>query len=172
MPVKWTAENDHILLLTLLETHNIKVDGEKIIKAWPSAGERPTARAIRERIIKIKNLSGASPSKASSGSHVNNGIKKEASPKKKTHGKPRLKKSFTEVDKDDEEIITQATDRDAEGTPCPSPRKKRAVRVKPGQQVDMSMNSDGTEILSLDDSGDDFVPKMEAEDDSDDYLRE
>ncbi|EPS41057.1 hypothetical protein H072_5049 [Dactylellina haptotyla CBS 200.50] len=170
MPVKWTAENDHLLLLTLLETHNIKVDGDKIRAAWPqSAGEQPTARAIKERIVKIRSMAGGSPAKALAASHVNNGVKKEPSPRKKTPGrKPRQRKAS--IEKDDEEIISQSvTSRDtAEGTPCPSPRKKRAVNVKveKSQQAD----SEASDVVELNDSEDDFIPTKAEIDDSDDYL--
>ncbi|KAF3912011.1 hypothetical protein AA313_de0209966 [Arthrobotrys entomopaga] len=176
MPMKWTAENDHLLLLTLLETHNIKVDGEKIQAAWPkSAGEPPTARAVRERIVKIRSLTGTgnTPTKANTGSHVNNGVKKESSPKKKTPGKQRQKRPL--VEKDDEEVISQSfTSQDAmttfEGTPCPSPAKRRArkVKVEPVQ-----MDSEISDAVNLDDSGDDFVPmkaEIDDDDDDDEYL--
>ncbi|KAK6502984.1 hypothetical protein TWF481_008020 [Arthrobotrys musiformis] len=182
MPVKWTAENDHLLLLTLLETHNIKVDGEKIKAAWPSnGGEVPTARAIRERIVKIRSLSGSninSPAK-SPASHVNNGVKKESSPKKR--GRPRQTKGG--VDQDDEEIISQSFSKgnangsfastvqdDADVTPTPSPRKRRAVKVK--TEPKMKFESETSDVVDLESSGDDFVPtRAEMEDDEDDeYL--
>ncbi|KAK6351079.1 hypothetical protein TWF718_004252 [Orbilia javanica] len=181
MPVKWTAENDHLLLLTLLETHSVRVDGEKIRAAWPSnGGEVPTARAIRERIVKIRSLSG-SPVKVPV-SHVNNGVKKESSPKKR--GRPRQIKA--EVDKDDKEIILQSFNSDsshrsfasaiqdgADVTPSPTPRKKRAARVKTENLQNTYLEaSNGTDFES---SSDDFIPtKVEIEDDDDDdeYLGE
>ncbi|KAK6341001.1 hypothetical protein TWF696_009313 [Orbilia brochopaga] len=167
MPVKWTAENDHLLLLTLLETHNIKVDGEKIRSAWPqSAGEQPTARAIRERIVKIRSLT-ASPAKSStSGSHVNNGVKKEVSPQKKTPGKQRGRPRKTSLERDDEEVIAHSfTSQDSLATPCPTPRKKRAVAVK----IESMKEAEVSDNIDLDYSDDgDFLPKG-AEDEEDDY---
>ncbi|KAF2181717.1 hypothetical protein K469DRAFT_691806 [Zopfia rhizophila CBS 207.26] len=57
MPMKWTPENDHILLLKLVETHGIQVDGAKIVAAWPdNAPEKPTPRAIKERFAKLHKL--------------------------------------------------------------------------------------------------------------------
>ncbi|KAK6528743.1 hypothetical protein TWF694_003982 [Orbilia ellipsospora] len=176
MPMKWTAENDHLLLLTLLETHNIKVDGDKIHAAWPkSAGEKPTARAVRERIIKIRSITGTgnTPTKVNTGSHVNNGVKKESSPKKKTPGKQRQKMPF--VEKDDEEVISpsfisQDTTTTFEGTPCPSPRKKRASRVK---KEPLQVDSEISDGIDLEEFEDEFVPtkaEMDDDDDDDEYL--
>lgn len=34
MPMRWTPDKDHILLLKLLETHDISVDTKKIAAAW------------------------------------------------------------------------------------------------------------------------------------------
>ncbi|KAK6521195.1 hypothetical protein TWF506_001420 [Arthrobotrys conoides] len=184
MPVKWTAENDHLLLLTLLETHSVKIDGEKIRAAWPLNGsEIPTARAIRERITKIRSLAGSnlnSPAKAPA-SHVNNGVKKEASNSPKKRGRPRKIKAT--ADQDDEEVTSQSfnscspdqsfasTIQDsAEVTPSPTPRKRRAVRVKTEKRL--KLDSDLSDIIDLESSGDDFVPtKAEFEEDEDDeYL--
>jgi len=157
MPVRWTAENDHLLLLTLLETHQIKVDGEKIRTAWPEkAGEKPTARAIKERIVKIKSLTSPSRSPAGDRSHVNNGIKKESSPKKnKILGKRgSFKGSFSTEDKLENEGL------DAVGTPCPSPRAKRAIVIKNEHEQKQEVESFSTEedeptYTDFDDTADD-----------------
>ncbi|RVD88455.1 uncharacterized protein DFL_002640 [Arthrobotrys flagrans] len=180
MPVKWTAENDHLLLLTLLETHSVRVDGEKIRAAWPSNGsEIPTARAIKERITKIRSLAGSnsnSPAKASV-SHVNNGVKKESSPRKR--GRPRK----AAVDQGNEEMISQSfksgsphqsfasTVQDAaDVTPSPTPRKRRAAKIK--TEKTLKFDSEASDVIDLESSGDDFVPtKVGIEEDEDDeYL--
>ncbi|CRG89786.1 hypothetical protein PISL3812_06825 [Talaromyces islandicus] len=56
MPMQWTAENDNILFLKVLETNNVFVNHSAIAEAWPTeAGkDRPTARAISERIWRLK----------------------------------------------------------------------------------------------------------------------
>ncbi|WEW56384.1 hypothetical protein PRK78_001827 [Emydomyces testavorans] len=78
MPIKWTPENDQILLLKILETHDLTVDTKKVSEAWrmypipplsqnasrqthltqspakTDANAIPTARAITERLFKIK----------------------------------------------------------------------------------------------------------------------
>ncbi|KAL1984479.1 hypothetical protein VTN96DRAFT_9078 [Rasamsonia emersonii] len=64
MPVKWTSENDHILLLKILETHNITVNAAKIAAAWPGdADSKPTPRAISERLFKLRHLNGSTSGK-------------------------------------------------------------------------------------------------------------
>ncbi|KAK6361692.1 hypothetical protein TWF730_005406 [Orbilia blumenaviensis] len=179
MPVKWTAENDHLLLITLLETHAVKIDGEKIKAAWPSnGGEVPTARAIRERIVKIRSLAGGgSPAKASVSSHVNNGVKKESSPKKR--GRPR--KNQTALEQDDEEIISKSntnspyqsfTTRDTTDiTPSPTPRKNRTVKSKPEKRLKLELSE--SDVIELESSGDEFIPRKfepEEEEEDDEYL--
>ncbi|KAF2678466.1 hypothetical protein K458DRAFT_435902 [Lentithecium fluviatile CBS 122367] len=66
MPMSWTPENDRLLLLKIIETHAITVNAEAIVKAWPDKGEKPTARAIKERIVKLRSVAGVkgTPSKA------------------------------------------------------------------------------------------------------------
>ncbi|KAI9671188.1 MAG: hypothetical protein M1817_003695 [Caeruleum heppii] len=62
MPVKWTAEKDQLLLLKILETHpQITVDGQAIIDVWPveEGQEKPTPRAISERLVRIRKNAGA-----------------------------------------------------------------------------------------------------------------
>ncbi|KAI9856562.1 MAG: hypothetical protein M1824_005381 [Vezdaea acicularis] len=56
MPIRWTAENDHLLLLKLLETHpSLSVDAKAIVASWPTHnGDVPTARAVTERFVKIR----------------------------------------------------------------------------------------------------------------------
>ena len=96
MPVRWTADNDHLvcclyhslcfpswtkndaqLLITLLKTHNINVEGDLIRNAWrkfsinlfhllplncsdlsiaKDGRKIPSASAITERIVKIRFL--------------------------------------------------------------------------------------------------------------------
>ncbi|KAJ5989198.1 hypothetical protein N7481_004408 [Penicillium waksmanii] len=56
--VRWTAENDQILLAKMIEAHDFSVDTAKMATLWPGDEEsRPTARAIKERIAKIKEIS-------------------------------------------------------------------------------------------------------------------
>ena len=88
MPIKWTPENDQIvcllnissdpthfgyisyippiltsltqLLLKILETSQVNADVKAISAAWPKNHEKPTPRAITERLVKIRNGSKAS----------------------------------------------------------------------------------------------------------------
>ncbi|QKX62422.1 uncharacterized protein TRUGW13939_09583 [Talaromyces rugulosus] len=56
MPMQWTAENDNILFLKVLETNNISVNYNAIAEAWPveNGKDKPTPRAISERIFRLK----------------------------------------------------------------------------------------------------------------------
>ncbi|KAF2203712.1 hypothetical protein GQ43DRAFT_498185 [Delitschia confertaspora ATCC 74209] len=57
MPVNWTAENDRILFLTLIATHKVTVNYAAIAEAWPSsAGEKPTKRAVSERLVRLRKM--------------------------------------------------------------------------------------------------------------------
>ncbi|KAL3476807.1 hypothetical protein BJX99DRAFT_258141 [Aspergillus californicus] len=56
MPVKWTPEKDQLLLLKILETHNLQVDVKKVAEAWPNDKEKPTPRAITERLVRMRAL--------------------------------------------------------------------------------------------------------------------
>ncbi|OGM45709.1 hypothetical protein ABOM_005405 [Aspergillus bombycis] len=58
MPVRWTPENDQLLLLKILETHDLSVDTKKVAEAWPGTdpSSRPTPRAITERLVKMRQM--------------------------------------------------------------------------------------------------------------------
>ncbi|KAI9784684.1 MAG: hypothetical protein M1816_000749 [Peltula sp. TS41687] len=59
MPVKWTPDNDQMLLLKILETHPaLSVDTKAVSEAWPSNLEKPSARAITERLVRIRKNAG------------------------------------------------------------------------------------------------------------------
>lgn len=127
MPIKWTPEIDQIvcllnissdsthfgyisyippiltsltqLLLKILETSQVNADVKAISAAWPENHEKPTPRAITERLVKIRNGSkaaGAASHFSVSGAKTSsqggtprkpraqnpNGVKKNATPKK------------------------------------------------------------------------------------------
>ncbi|PYH77548.1 hypothetical protein BO82DRAFT_358223 [Aspergillus uvarum CBS 121591] len=86
--MRWTPEADQLLLLKIVETHNLSVNYKKVAEAWPVAeGEiPPTPRAISERLIKIRNMAGttASTSKGNNqdDNNNNNPITPNATPRK------------------------------------------------------------------------------------------
>ncbi|KAL2821765.1 hypothetical protein BDW59DRAFT_164103 [Aspergillus cavernicola] len=58
MPLRWIPENDQLLLLKILEIHNISVDTKKVAEAWPKTPnqENPTPRAITERLVRMRQM--------------------------------------------------------------------------------------------------------------------
>ncbi|KAI2737554.1 hypothetical protein DTO013E5_4365 [Penicillium roqueforti] len=54
--VKWDSIADQTLLAKILETHDLSVDVAKVAEAWPVEDEdhRPTPRALKERLNKIR----------------------------------------------------------------------------------------------------------------------
>ncbi|KAK6812018.1 hypothetical protein RU639_012244 [Aspergillus parasiticus] len=58
MPMRWTSENDQLLLLKILETHDLSVDTKRVAEAWPGtdSSNRPTPRAITERLVKMRQM--------------------------------------------------------------------------------------------------------------------
>ncbi|KAK2746194.1 hypothetical protein FQN57_003316 [Myotisia sp. PD_48] len=58
MPMRWTPENDQLLLLKIIETHELSVNAASVAAAWPGTDgdAKPTARAISERIGKIRSM--------------------------------------------------------------------------------------------------------------------
>ncbi|ODM15304.1 hypothetical protein SI65_09245 [Aspergillus cristatus] len=66
MPVKWTPENDQLLLLKILETHDLSVNTKKVAEAWPAtdAKDKPTPRAITERLVRMRQTARASSGNA------------------------------------------------------------------------------------------------------------
>ncbi|KAL4884402.1 hypothetical protein BJY04DRAFT_215371 [Aspergillus karnatakaensis] len=94
MPMRWTPEQDQQLLLKILETNNnLSVDVKKISEAWtPSPGQqKPTPRAITERLVKIRQMAKSSASASGTDGHFSIG-KGAKSPAAAT---PRKNKGFS-----------------------------------------------------------------------------
>ncbi|KAL4972558.1 hypothetical protein BDW66DRAFT_120390 [Aspergillus desertorum] len=58
MPMRWTPENDQLLLLKILETHDIRLDPKKVAEVWPTIEDqdKPTPRAITERLVRMRAM--------------------------------------------------------------------------------------------------------------------
>ncbi|KAJ0421966.1 hypothetical protein BJY00DRAFT_311677 [Aspergillus carlsbadensis] len=56
MPMRWTPEKDQLLLLKILETHQLAVDTKRVAEAWPSGEDKPTPRAITERLVRMRAM--------------------------------------------------------------------------------------------------------------------
>ncbi|KZF20562.1 hypothetical protein L228DRAFT_173902 [Xylona heveae TC161] len=130
MPMKWTPDNDQLLLLKILETHDLTVDTKKIAAAWPTddGREGPTARAISERLVKIR-----ANAKAGGAGHF--AVKKPGNSKPNTPRKGRAIKA------------------EGEDTPStPNSKRKRATKTVPKEDTDdeyASYNIPGTETKWL-----------------------
>ncbi|EKG16071.1 hypothetical protein MPH_06765 [Macrophomina phaseolina MS6] len=84
MPMRWTPDKDQLMLLMLLKTHNISINYGAIADAWPAdQGEKPTPRAISERLIKMRKQIG------SSGGQVAAAIAKQPRSVNSTPSKPK-----------------------------------------------------------------------------------
>ncbi|KAL5394909.1 hypothetical protein PMIN06_005685 [Paraphaeosphaeria minitans] len=117
MPMSWTPENDRLLLLKLIETHGISVDSSKIVAAWPDGGTKPTARAITERFVKLRQQAGIKVSITPGGG---SGRRKAPVAKYTTPRKRKNKDSSDESDADDYATETE------------SPTKKQSVQRSSG----------------------------------------
>ncbi|KAI6814432.1 hypothetical protein KC332_g1145 [Hortaea werneckii] len=118
MPVQWTTEVDHRLLLLILEI--VQVDHKKIAERWAEkygqeGGEQPTARAITERLYKLKKQAGgsgnnkvvATPSRKSTTSTPKTATKIVRTPV--SSGKRNRNKSMSdEDDSEDERVMFKA----------------------------------------------------------------
>ncbi|KAJ5787694.1 hypothetical protein N7457_002684 [Penicillium paradoxum] len=108
--IKWDSVADKILVAILLQTHELSIDFVKIADAWPAKDDeaKPTPRAIRERIFKIKELGKANAAAAGGSSPV---TPKKRTPRKKnadttTLDSPvRKRKRVTKTAADDDETV-------------------------------------------------------------------
>ncbi|KAJ5607843.1 hypothetical protein N7537_004462 [Penicillium hordei] len=117
--VKWDSTADQTLLAKILETHDLSVDAARVAEAWPTqdSDQKPTPRAIKERLARIKenvrigNAAGSGPSSPVT--------PKKRTPRKKANetaasaGPSRKRKRVTkEAAADDEEEVST---KEAEG---------------------------------------------------------
>jgi hypothetical protein len=62
-------------LIKILEVHSqLKVDAEAVAKAWPASKGDPTPRALRERLVKIRELARSAGHLPMRGSGTANGV--------------------------------------------------------------------------------------------------
>ncbi|KAF1986294.1 hypothetical protein K402DRAFT_421155 [Aulographum hederae CBS 113979] len=137
MGVSWTAETDHILLLKILEVHNFKIDYQKVREVWPTnRGEIPTARAISERIVKIRKLNGATGTprgKTTATPTTKSDTAKASSSKTKTPASKKRKYDSEDADADDDDediTIPQSEMKAIRPIPLPDRSGSKGVRVK------------------------------------------
>ncbi|KAJ5754063.1 uncharacterized protein N7511_008216 [Penicillium nucicola] len=91
--IKWDAAADQLLLAKILETHELTVDCAHVAEAWPGEPEsKPTARAIRERISRIRDLA-RNTTTGLAGSQSPSLVRKPATPRKPTSAGKRTKAS-------------------------------------------------------------------------------
>ncbi|KAJ5502533.1 hypothetical protein N7463_005407 [Penicillium fimorum] len=135
--VKWDAVADQTLLATILETHHMSVDVAKVAEAWPAEDEehRPTPRAIKERLNRIKELNRArNPDAATSGPSSPVTPKKSASRQKTTEASTlassshKCKRVMTDAATDDDEQVNVKKAEDNE--PAVEPPVKEAKQLE------------------------------------------
>ncbi|KAF2798358.1 hypothetical protein K505DRAFT_333469 [Melanomma pulvis-pyrius CBS 109.77] len=119
MPMNWTPENDRLLLLKLVETHNLSVQYEAIAKAWPDGGTKPTARAISERFVKLRQLAGISAPKKVLG--VSRTTPKVSTPSSSARKRKGTKKRLEGDETDADEHLTPPED----DAPSPTPKSRK-----------------------------------------------
>ncbi|MCJ1407714.1 hypothetical protein MMC19_001785 [Ptychographa xylographoides] len=111
MPIKWTSENDQLLLLKILETCAVNADVRKISEAWHlvltsnlarDQGDVPTARAITERLCKIRTLAKANGCGHFSVASSQN--KEKSTTPNSTPRKPRARKETAVVVDESEQV--------------------------------------------------------------------
>ncbi|RAL02381.1 uncharacterized protein BO80DRAFT_472381 [Aspergillus ibericus CBS 121593] len=51
---RWTDENKAILLRLIFETQSFTIDPDKIVDAWPTENDKPTAKALSEQLGKYR----------------------------------------------------------------------------------------------------------------------
>ncbi|OGE47592.1 hypothetical protein PENARI_c041G02309 [Penicillium arizonense] len=109
--IKWDATADQILLAKILEVHGLSIDFNKVAEAWSSDLEfRPTARAIRERIFKIRGKAKAATT-GLPGSQSPIATRNPATPRKPAGAQ-------------------KAATTSGETTPIPPRKRKRAIKAE------------------------------------------
>ncbi|KAB8216087.1 hypothetical protein BDV33DRAFT_194648 [Aspergillus novoparasiticus] len=160
MPMRWTPENDQLLLLKILETHDLSVDTKRVAEAWHSSN-RPTPRAITERLVKMRQMvkaanngadghfsigkgAGTNPSGATA-TPRKRGKNATAMPKTPTSGKRKNASKSDDVFGGDVGVLVKE---EGEGTPGGKPLGPASAGVNQGH-TGVSLK-----IEPLDDDGD------------------
>ncbi|KAK4690341.1 hypothetical protein P7C71_g6429, partial [Lecanoromycetidae sp. Uapishka_2] len=177
MPIKWTPEVDQVLLLKILETSNVSADTDAIAATWPEHMEKPTSRAIRERLVKIrasaKNPNGtgsftiaktdkggsskagtpASTPRKRAANGNGNGVKKTTSPKKngsKVNGAAMGKRALVVNDDADDDSESGFKSDNNNSDVEESPSKK--AKIKPDADAIIKVEDQGNDDTYYDSS--------------------
>ncbi|KAE8324279.1 hypothetical protein BDV39DRAFT_207954 [Aspergillus sergii] len=147
MPMRWTPENDQLLLLKILETHDLSVDTKRVAEAWPGtdSSNRPTPRAITERLVKMRQMvkaanngadghfsigkgAGTNPSSATA-TPRKRGKNATAIPRTPTSGKRKNAFKSDDIFGGDVDVLVKE---EGEGTPGGKPPRPASAGVNQG----------------------------------------
>ncbi|KAJ5456282.1 hypothetical protein N7530_011556 [Penicillium desertorum] len=141
--VKWDSFADQTLLAKILETHDLALDMNKVAAAWPGDEEnRPTPRALKERINRIKEIVRAGIAPVS-------GTSSPVTPKKRA---PRKKANETPT------------------SAGPSRKRKRVAQDAPADQDEVRVKEEEELAAELNDLLPESAIKTETDTDAIDPL--
>ncbi|KAL5365381.1 hypothetical protein BJX96DRAFT_12219 [Aspergillus floccosus] len=146
MPMKWTPENDQLLLLKILETHDLSVDTKRVAEAWPKGDNKPTPRAITERLVRMRQIVKASSNGTEGHFSIGKGTAKSvaSTPRKPrststpkggagpktpaSSGKRKRRNAYDDVDDGDSDDDRVAVKMEADDLGLDTPTKKRPLQ--------------------------------------------
>ncbi|KAJ5717467.1 hypothetical protein N7488_003113 [Penicillium malachiteum] len=112
-----------MLLCKILETHDLSLDYNKIVEAWPACDETPTPRAIKERVFRIKTLASSAVLEDQAKATGEAG---SSTPKPKCTRKPKAAPPTPKTPKS----APDAESADGSAEPGPTKKRKRTRKTK------------------------------------------
>ncbi|KAK8169828.1 hypothetical protein IWX90DRAFT_190556 [Phyllosticta citrichinensis] len=148
MPVRWDSDKKATLFVTIMNTHQVAVDAQRVVDAWPGDGdEKPTARAIKEILGKIKkNVATKSGGASATTTPVKvTNVKPKATPRS-----TKKRKKFDDSSDSDSPAPSSTRKELKEldgGSPTPKKRANKNVAtacVLPNGSEDLSVTANGS----------------------------
>ncbi|KAE8356626.1 hypothetical protein BDV28DRAFT_144951 [Aspergillus coremiiformis] len=174
--MRWTSDNDQLLLLKILETHDLSVDTKKVAEAWPGTdpSNRPTPRAITERLVKMRQMAKASNNNTEghfsigkgTGTSTGNTVSTPRKPRKSATTTPKTPtsgkrkhgaKSDAAIDDDGDALVKE----EGEETPRKKPLRPASAGVNQGQ-AGVSLKAEPSDDVFMEDGSPKRVRRASA----------
>ncbi|KAK7534269.1 uncharacterized protein J3D65DRAFT_479557 [Phyllosticta citribraziliensis] len=154
MPVRWDSDKKVTLFVTIMNTHQVAVDAQRVVDAWPGDGdEKPTARAIKEILGKIKkNVATKSGGTSATTTPVKvTNARPKATPQPKATPRSAKKRKRFDDSSDSDSPAPSSTRKELKelggGSPTPKKRANKNVAttcVLPNGSEDQSVTANGS----------------------------
>ncbi|KAH9827307.1 hypothetical protein Tdes44962_MAKER02933 [Teratosphaeria destructans] len=149
MPMAWTPDADRRLLLLVLEISS--VNNNQIAERWaakhgPEGGEQPTARAITERLAKLKKMANSTGTGSNAGTTPKKSAVPRATPSKAKKAEPKTPASSSKKRGKAAASMSDEDDTEAEAAGLKEESPTKRARLERRSKKEKKYEDPGSEV--------------------------